>query len=135
MPYTIRNPDGSITYSTHPISRYKIVEIEFAYRTIDRFGDTIDVEHYETIEGATAAMAATEFTGDVRAAVIEKVVWTRRVNRREPVDFVEYHIAAAGDSAALHAGGWVLTEHTRDPRPNAKVGDVIYSDWVVEMPK
>jgi hypothetical protein len=80
-----------------------LVTEEYELRTIDQYGDVIDVDHHDTKAAALAALEKWEPYNDEVAAVVE---YHRKYH---PARFGEDKftvLARKGDAAALVEGGW-----------------------------
>jgi hypothetical protein len=79
--------------------------VEYEVRTIDEFGDSQDVAHYDTKREALAAAQLS--LASARAVVVEK-----HTSRYPAFMFPEPNtykpISAMGDKTALDTGGWTL---------------------------
>lgn len=85
--------------------RYKAVEYEV--RTIDQYGDCIEVQHHDTEAEARATFDATELDEQVRAVAIEKAEKYYDGSPDRDLHDADYTVLARrGDAEALAAGGW-----------------------------
>jgi hypothetical protein len=80
-------------------------ETEYEIRSIDIFGDAIDVDHYQTKSEALEQSKTFELTGEreVKAIVVEKHTRYYPFGRK-PDDYTV--LFTRGDEAALKAGSW-----------------------------
>jgi hypothetical protein len=78
----------------------KVQAIEFAVRQLDEYGDTIDTNHFETLDRAKSAAQCLMDDCAAVAVVIEK-----HITSAVPEDVFKT-IFTLGDSSALQEGGW-----------------------------
>ncbi len=85
---------------------YRVIITEFEVRELDEFGDSQDVNHFESkVEAIIYARSLTE----AKAVVVEKHVSKRPAHLFEEPDKFTI-LATFGNEQALQAGGWTISE-------------------------
>ncbi len=83
---------------------HSVITTDYELRTLDAFGDAIDVELFESLADARAATERALAMPNVKAWVIEKHVSVRPAYGA-PDRYTT--IATGGDTGALALGGWI----------------------------
>lgn len=80
--------------------------IEYELRTIDQFGDVIDIDRFESKEAAIASGRSVLARGEIAAIVVEKHTSCRPSHMFNDPDKYE-KVFSAGTEQALSDGGWL----------------------------